>query len=64
MSAKSRRHEVVLVVTFDKPCTKRQAVAMVKDCVHDDFYPIPVMGAEKMRVVTAKSTFKVKKGGA
>ena len=36
---KQRRHEVVLVVTFNRPCSEAHAVAQVKDCINGDFYP-------------------------
>lgn len=58
--AKSKRHEVVLVIRTDKPCNKCEAVAMVKDCIHGDFYPTAWKDedVEEFKVVTAKSTMR------
>jgi len=35
----SRTHEVVLKVTFDRPCSAAHALAQVKDNIHGEFYP-------------------------
>jgi len=55
--AKNKRHEICLVVTFNKPCTKADAVRTAKDCIHGDFYPNSEKdGApDKMKVVIIKS---------
>lgn len=37
--AKARRHQLVITVTFDRLCSKRDALAAVRDCIHGDFYP-------------------------
>lgn len=34
----ARTHRVTLTVTFDKPLSRRQAVAEVKDNIHGQFY--------------------------
>lgn len=41
MGAKpKRRHLLAITITFDKPCTKTDAVRMVKDELKDqNFYP-------------------------
>lgn len=39
MSKKKRQHRVVMVLSFDEPCTQAHAVASAKDCIHGDFYP-------------------------
>ncbi len=36
---KARTHRVTLTVTFDKPCTRKVAVAEVRDNIHGEFYP-------------------------
>jgi len=36
---KQKRHEIVLVIRADKPCTKAFAINMVKKLVHGEFYP-------------------------
>lgn len=36
---KSRFHEVVVKVRFDKPTTRAHAVAEFRDNVHGEFYP-------------------------
>ncbi len=39
-------------LTFDKPMTRRQAVAAAKDSIHGEFYPVPdeTGGAETFTV--------------
>lgn len=37
--AKQKTHELVIRVTFDKPCSKKHAINEVKDCIHGEFYP-------------------------
>lgn len=34
-----RSHQVLVRVTFNKPCSSAFALAAVKDCVHGEFYP-------------------------
>lgn len=34
-----RSHQVIMRVSFDKPCSSVFALAAVKDCMHGDFYP-------------------------
>ena len=56
-----KRHEVTLVIRTDKPCTKTQAVAMVKDSILGVYYPDP--GASDVgtfRIVTVKPGIKRK----
>jgi len=36
---KSRVHEVIVKIRFDKPTTRAHAVAEFRDNVHGDFYP-------------------------
>ncbi|MBC8337074.1 MAG: hypothetical protein H8E39_00140 [Alphaproteobacteria bacterium] len=36
---KTKRHEVTLVIRASTKCTKAEAVAAVKDCIHGVFYP-------------------------
>jgi hypothetical protein len=35
---KARTHRVTLTVTFDKPCTRKVAVAEVRDNIHGLFF--------------------------
>jgi hypothetical protein len=35
----SKSHQVLLRVTFDRPCTQAEAVVAVKENIHGDFYP-------------------------
>lgn len=37
--AMRKSHRVVVSLTFDKPCTKAEATAAFRDCVHGEFYP-------------------------
>jgi hypothetical protein len=37
--AKSKRHQFVITLSFDKPCTAAHALAEAKDCFHGNFYP-------------------------
>lgn len=44
--AMSKSHKVVVSLTFDQPCTKAEATAAFRDCVHGEFYPyLPRDGA-------------------
>ena len=47
-----RVHRVVTTVVFDRPCSAREAVRAVADCVHGDFYPTPERdgGPEQFRI--------------
>lgn len=36
---KTRSHEIIVTVNFDKPTTRAHAVASFRDNVHGTFYP-------------------------
>lgn len=56
MCAKKKRHEVVLVIVTDKPCTQDQAIAAARDCLHGEFYPADWRAGdiEHFKIVKAK----------
>jgi len=54
--AKSRRHEICIVLKTDKPCTRSEAVAFAKDCIHGEFYPTDPKGeVETMTIRSFKA---------
>ena len=59
--AKSRVHEVIVKVRFDKPTTRAHAVASFRDNVHGDFYPVAYHDNDP-EVMKIKSVRGVKKG--
>jgi len=54
---KSRIHEVVVKVRFDKRCTRRAAVEAFRDNVHGTFYPVAYQPTdpETMVITSVKS---------
>ena len=53
---KQYRHEVTIVIRADKKCSKAQAVAAVKDCIHGTFYPYePDAGHGEFKIAAVKS---------
>ena len=56
MPKPQRTHTVAVTVTCDKPCSQAEAVHMVRDCVHGDFYPLPNhAGVGEFRIRGVKS---------
>jgi hypothetical protein len=37
--ANPRTHQVILTLTFNKPCTAKFARDAARDCIHGDFFP-------------------------
>ena len=54
---KSRIHEVIVKIQFDKPCTRSHAVAEFRDNVHGDFYPTcyDAQQPEMMKIKSVRS---------
>ena len=54
---KSRTHEITVTVRFDKPTTRRHAVAEFRDVVHGEFYPYApnATDPETMRITSVRS---------
>jgi hypothetical protein len=58
---RTRRHEVVLVIHTDKKCHRNEAVEMVRDNIHGNFYPTPLQsGVEEFHVVGARKRLTLK----
>lgn len=53
----AKTHTLTITVTFDRPCSKSEARAMVADNIHGAFYPVPLRedGPEKFKVRSIKS---------
>lgn len=58
-----RRHQFVITVTFDKPCTKAEALLEVKDCIHGEFFTSAWDGRERFPQEFVVKGFRRLKGG-
>lgn len=54
---KTRFHEVIVKVRFDKPITRGEATASFRDNIHGEFYPtcFDESGAETMTITSVRT---------
>lgn len=36
--ARTKRHQLVITISTDKPCTKAVALRELRECIHGEFY--------------------------
>lgn len=36
---KKRQHQLVITISFDRPCTKAHAIDSARQCIHGELFP-------------------------